>query len=200
MKKTSDDNQWKDDFPDGEDEELVKRQMWAYIENATLLNTEKKVGKKNRSVKLTLYSAVASLILLAGILLVFQMNRFARTTTINNMNELQVRQVEIGELKFILQPKSECTIRRTLIDGAISLKFCGAVSVQNSATSAQEINVASGLFSCTIVVKDKVNLHKGQIYLAMTDQKYSMISATTDEIIDGLPRSFSSRLEKRFNL
>ncbi|WP_256006843.1 hypothetical protein [Pedobacter deserti] len=200
MKKKSDHDRYNAGFPGGENEEQVKRQIWTHIESATLLATPKTERKNRRLSKFSIYAAAASIALVAGIFLALQTNSHLRPVTIDNINGKYLRKVSVGNLEFILQPNSECTIEQSLISNTTSLKFCGAVSVQNVSPVARKVHVASGLFSCTVTVNDSISLHKGQTYLAMTDQRYSLISATTEEILDGLPRSFSSRLEKRFNL
>ena len=48
--------------------------------------------------------------------------------------------------------------------------------------------------------KDGLRLLPGQTFLAMTDDVYQLITATTDELNDEIPRPFSARLVDRFRL
>lgn len=127
---------------------------------------------------------------------------FHKTITIDNRLGAAVSTVHIGNLQFAVQPNSSCTVTLPFWGNTPGqVQLCGAVSVVNAAGVAVRLQVNTDQQRCPgNEGSDVVSLNGGQTYLAMTDQHYHLISATQQELRDGLPRSFSARLTERFKL
>lgn len=176
----------------------LKEEMWSNIAARTIL-----AKPKPKSQYRFLYTALTTAAcVLFGIISLHYYNSstFASHILVNNLNGQEIKKINIGNLSFLVEPGSQCNISMDFLGQANDVKFCGAVSVISDSATVREFNIGTGTSGCTNMYQDKVKLQKGQTYLAMTDAEYNVITATRDEIAEGLPRVFSSRLSERFNL
>ncbi|CAI2766132.1 hypothetical protein [Flavobacterium collinsii] len=176
----------------------LKEEIWNNIAARTIL-----AKPKPKSQYRFLYAALTSAAcVLFGIISLHYYNSstFASHILVNNLNGQEAKKINIGKLSFLIEPGSMCNISMDFLGQANDVKFCGAVSVSSDSTTLREFNIGTGTSGCANIYQDKVKLQKGQTYLAMTDAEYNVITATRDEIAEGLPRVFSSRLSERFNL
>ncbi|WP_125721255.1 hypothetical protein [Flavobacterium ustbae] len=174
----------------------LKEQMWNEIASQT-------IHAKSKFPVRILYAVVSTAACaLFGIISANYISpeSFRSDILVNNMNGQEVKKINIGSLSFLVEPGSQCNISTDFFGEAANIEFCGAVSVSSDSATTQEFNIGTGTSSCDDTYQDKVKLRKGQTYLAMTDDEYNVITATNDEIAEGLPRVFSSRLSNRFNL
>lgn len=174
----------------------LKEEIWNGIALKTIH------AKPKVSVRSLYAAASVAACLLFGLMSMHHYNPELLGTDIlvNNVNGQEAKRINIGSLSFLVEPGSQVNISTDFFGQANDVKFCGAVSVISDAASTLEFNIATGTSGCKDTYEDKVKLRKGQTYLAMTDAEYNVIAATGDEIAEGLPRVFSSRLSKRFNL
>ncbi|MCW3467059.1 hypothetical protein [Chitinophaga nivalis] len=176
----------------------VKEQMWQVIDNTRTVARNRQ--RKARIRRLVYYPVAACLLMVLG--MVFKNSPWlTRSLIIDNRAYTTARTITVGNLEFKIEANSVCKIDIQLTGDAGNIAFCGAVSVVNKAAGSRDIQFNTGLSGCgEMPCNDQVHLHQGQTYMAMTDDDYHLISATKDEIADGLPRSFSTRLIQRFNL
>lgn len=190
-------------FTDSESQiivEVQKPELKQEIWNGIALKT---IHAKPKIAVRSLYAAASvAACLLFGLVSIhhYRSELLGTDILVNNVNGQQVKRINIGSLSFLVEPGSQVNISTDFFGQANDIKFCGAVSVISDAASTMEFNIATGTSGCKDTYEDKVKLRKGQTFLAMTDAEYNVIAATGDEIAEGLPRVFSSRLSKRFNL
>lgn len=174
----------------------LKEEMWSAIAAKTI---HAKSKFPNRFMYAMLSTAACVLFGIVS-LHYYNSSTFASQILVNNMHGQQVKKINIGNLSFLIEPGSQCNISMDFLGQANDIKFCGAVSVISDSAVAREFNIGTGTSNCSQNYQDRVRLRKGQTYLAMTDDEYNVITATGDEIAEGLPKVFSSRLLQRFNL
>ena len=174
----------------------LKEEIWTNIASRTI---HAKPKSQNRFLYAALTTAACVLFGIVS-LHYYNSSTFASQILVNNLNGQEIKKINIGSLSFLVEPGSQCNISMDFLGEASDVKFCGAVSVISDSAKVQEFNIGTGTSGCTTVYQDKVKLQKGQTYLAMTDADYEVITATRDEIAEGLPRVFSSRLSERFKL
>lgn len=176
---------------------LLRDEIWANISAA------KSVVKRRHSiVTLMKYSGYAAACLLIFLCCASNANLPALGSDIivDNLTGTRVKTVRVDELEIKVEPGSSCDIKESWFSRERTVKFCGAVAVANISGRSTDLRINTGFASCRENYMDSIALQKGQTYLAMTDDKYKVITATKDELADGLPQAFSARLHKRFNL
>lgn len=184
-------------WPAGENAGAVKQQIWEGISAA---RAEKRPYGRIRPL---VYYPAAAVLLIAGTLVCWlNPMLLSRKVIVMNKSGNETKTLVIGGFELGVKPKSECTIEIPLFgQGEGHIRFCGAVSVVNTSGRGTELYIGSDTGNCEgLPGSDVIHLVKGQTYLAMTDAEYNMISATSDELKDGLPRLFSARLYERFKL
>ncbi|WP_166921516.1 hypothetical protein [Flavobacterium poyangense] len=174
----------------------LKEEIWNEIAAKTI---HVKPKRQNRFLYTALSTAAC---VLFGIISLHYYNSstFGSHILVDNSSGQQIKRIDIGNLSFLVEPGSQCNISIDFLGQANDIKFCGAVSVTSDSAAVREFNIGTGTSSCTDSYQDRVKLRKGQTYLAMTDNEYKVITATKEEIADGLPRLFSARLQERFDL
>ncbi|NSL86262.1 hypothetical protein ECE50_005445 [Chitinophaga sp. Mgbs1] len=183
-------------WPAGEDEQEVREALWQHIRQAT-------TGRSRAIRRKLLYIPAAACLLLA-LALIWQHNPMllSRKLILRNGSSGVTQIFNIEELQLSLAPDSRCTLQVPLFGHhGDQVSLCGAVAVVNNSGHPVSLQVSSEAGSCTASAgSDEVTLRKGQTYLVMTDKDYNLIAATREELLDGLPRLFSSRLTERFKL
>ncbi|KLT70673.1 hypothetical protein [Flavobacterium sp. ABG] len=174
----------------------VKEEIWNSIAAKTI-NAKPKMPNRFLYTALTTAACVVF-----GIISLHYYNSstFGSQILVNNIHGQQIKRINIGNLSFLVEPGSQCNISTDFLGQANDIKFCGAVSVTSDSAAVREFNIGTGTSDCTDTYQDRVKLRKGQTYLAMTDDEYNVITATKEEIAEGLPRVFSARLSERFDL
>lgn len=99
-------------------------------------------------------------------------------------------------LQVAVEPGSQCEIRQGFFQKKPVIEFSGAVSITAQAGDCSQFILEEK----NSTVQQEFQLRKGQTFLAMTDDEFQLITATTDELNDEIPRPFSLRLMDRFRL
>jgi hypothetical protein len=186
------------DFPLDQDENSIKADMWKNI------SSFKKKGSIN-SYMIShwnhLYRIAAVLVLFIGFLVIRENPYFlSRSIAFDNSGSVIPKIVQYNNLDLILASNSRCEINVPYFGSVSSIKFCGAVSVKNRSDSARSLSISMDYKDCVHKTPEVIKLKKGNTYLAMTDETFKMVAATTQELEDGIPRPFNLRLTERFNL
>lgn len=176
-----------------ENEEILKAEMWSVI--------SERADKKNKVINIqraVLYIAAACITGLV-ILVKLQPSLLSRTTVIRN-DEVTAKTIVVNQMQLTIPAGSRCWINTPILGSSTAtIRFCGAVAVLNKCKTFT-LNVVTDDFKCVGKGKDVVKLFHGQTYMAMTDGEYNLIAATEEELKDGIPKLFSSRLTERFKL
>jgi len=177
----------------------VKVQMWETIYFDTISRT-RSFKRKVSLIRKVCYPIAAMLLLIAGWMASERHSNANRHVIINNLAGKQPIQKTFGDLTYLVEPGSHCEVVISGKNNESDLKFFGAVSVANHSGENSELRINTGSLDCHNQFSDELTVHKGQTYLAMTDDKCNVIAATTDELKDGLPGPFSAKLHQRFSL
>ncbi|PKK37186.1 hypothetical protein BWI96_07480 [Siphonobacter sp. SORGH_AS_0500] len=112
--------------------------------------------------------------------------------------QLTAQTIQLEGLKVVVEPGSRCEIRESIFQDSPLIEFSGAVSI----TAESEVSKARHFWleQEASTHRQEFYLRKGQTFLAMTDNVFNLITATTDELNDEIPRPFSLRLIDRFHL
>lgn len=183
--------------PAGAEDHRVKEAMWQRIKDATLL---KRRSLTRVIIRKAAWPVAACLFLAVAGSFSRSLNIFGRHVRIDNIGGGTLKEAIVGNLVFIVQPGGSCDVQIPLWGSDGEVQFSGAVSVANRSSGSSSFRINTGTLAGKFSYADHVILRKGQTYLAMTDDHYNVITATTDELEDGLPKPFSARLHKRFNL
>jgi len=122
----------------------------------------------------------------------------AQTRVVDTSHRTTAQTLRVNHLRLIIQPGSHCTVTTSPFDSETNVQFQGAVAVtpEQDDYSPETLTVECA----DSHKKDGLRLLRGQTFLAMTDDVYQLITATTDELNDDIPRPFSARLVDRFRL
>lgn len=175
-----------------ENEALLKSEMWLAIQQG--INNKKKSVVFRRRLLYSVAACIAALIALTW----WEPLLLSNTTVLKNDGST-TKTVIINQMEISVPAGSMCRIKTSINGTSASIKFCGAVSVLNKSESLTLSVFAEGM-QCEGKGSDIIRLRRGQTYMAIIDSKYNLIAATGDELKDGLPKSFSYRLEERFKL
>lgn len=122
----------------------------------------------------------------------------AQTSVIDTSHRATAQILRVNHLRLIVQPGSRCTVTTSPFDSETNVQFQGAVAIT---PERDDYDPETLTVECTDShKKDGLRLLPGQTFLAMTDDVYQLITATTDELNDDIPRPFSARLVDRFRL
>ncbi|MCK8494785.1 hypothetical protein M0L20_23150 [Spirosoma sp. RP8] len=121
-----------------------------------------------------------------------------QTSVIDTSHRATAQTLRVNHLRLIVQPGSRCTVTTSPFDFKTNVQFQGAVAIT---PERDDYDPETLTVECTDShKKDGLRLLPGQTFLAMTDDVYQLITATTDELNDDIPRPFSARLVNRFRL
>ncbi|WP_460639953.1 hypothetical protein [Larkinella harenae] len=122
----------------------------------------------------------------------------SQTSVVDTSHQATAQILRVNHLRLIVQPGSRCTVTTSFFDSETNVQFQGAVAIT---PERDDYNPKKLTVECTDShKKDGLRLLPGQTFLAMTDDVYQLITATTDELNDEIPRPFSARLVDRFRL
>ncbi len=182
-------------FPGQFDESTVRASMWQEIAAFKQVSANKKT---NRQYFYSLTACMAFLI--AGYLFMTGTDVFYRTISIDNQHTYSSKHYTIEDINLTVGSNSRCEIKVPVFGPVEKIRFSGAVSIMNTSLKSRKLDVRMDFKDCASKAAELIQLKKGNTYMAMTDKKYKMISATISEIKDGIPRSFCTPLIKQFNL
>ncbi len=180
-------------------EQVVKTQMWQHIQRRTIFRSRYLASAKDRSRRGS-YAIAASLLLLVSWAIFRNGSMLDQRVTISNVTGHQPIKKTLGELTYVIEPGSRCDVVISYWKKESDVSFCGAISVANHSRSNSDLHIHKAIADRGKAFSDELIIRKGQTYLAMTDDEYNVIAATTDELNDGLPGPFSARLHQRFSL
>lgn len=186
------------DFPVGQDENSIKTEIWKHI-----TGFEKKDPAKSTIIFRwnPLYRIAACLALLTGFLMVKQNPNFlSHTATFDNSGSAVSKNVHYNNLDLTIASNSRCEVRVPYFGSESTISFHGAVSVKNRSQQTRSLRISMDHTGGARKASEPIRLKKGNTYLAMTDQTFKMVAATTQELEDGIPRPFNLRLTERFKL
>ncbi|MBE9466603.1 hypothetical protein ACFP1I_12195 [Dyadobacter subterraneus] len=186
------------DFPLGQDKNSIKTEMWKHI-----TGFEKKGSAKSTIIFNWnhLYRIAACVVLLTGFLIVKQNTYFlSHTTTFDNSGSAVSKNVHYNNLDLTIASNSRCEVKVPYFGSESTISFHGAVSVKNRSQKTRSLRISMDQTGGSRKASELIRLKKGNTYLAMTDQTFKMVAATTQELEDGIPRPFNLRLTERFKL
>ncbi|MDQ1090385.1 hypothetical protein [Siphonobacter sp. SORGH_AS_1065] len=143
--------------------------------------------------------AFTKAVIAASILILMGYVGFIESNAISIHNQqLTAQTIQLEGLKVVVEPGSRCEIRESIFQDSPLIEFSGAVSI----TAESEVSKARHFWleQEASTHRQEFYLRKGQTFLAMTDNVFNLITATTDELNDEIPRPFSLRLIDRFHL
>ncbi|WP_090601871.1 hypothetical protein [Parapedobacter koreensis] len=181
-----------------ENEEDVRRQLWKGI--APVMYPSDTMPKRRshmwRSIRL---AAAASMIFVMGGILAIAHYAHSRVVIDNRSGE-SAQLVYVGGLQIEVAAHSSCAVSLPWFGREGSLDFQGAVAVTNPTSRSRNLRISTGMENGDRQGKDRVHLHGGQRYLAVDDVDCQFVAATDDELLDGIPMGFKSKLAQRFSL
>jgi hypothetical protein len=122
----------------------------------------------------------------------------AQPNVVDTSHRATAQILRVNHLRLTVQPGSRCTVTTSPFDSETNVQFQGAVAI-----TPERDDYEPGTLTVECIdshKKDGLRLLPGQTFLAMTDDVYQLITATTDELNDDIPRPFSARLVDRFRL
>ncbi|MFD1145454.1 hypothetical protein ACFQ4C_30290 [Larkinella insperata] len=179
-------------------EQSVRDEIWQAIQQSQPGTPEKvSIGRG----WLNVYGRVAATLAAACLTLWLSygwLGGLCQTSVVDTSHRATAQILRVNHLRLIVQPGSHCTVTTSPFDSETNVQFQGAVAItpERDGDNPEKLTV-----ECTDShKKDELRLLPGQTFLAMTDDVYQLITATTDELNDEIPRPFSARLVDRFRL
>jgi hypothetical protein len=180
-------------------DEMVKAQIWDNV-YASTIGRVRSFQQNVNLIRNICFPVAAMLLIIAGLNISERNIDSDKHVVIDNLAGKRAIVKTFGDLTYLVEPGSRCELVISGKNNESDLKFCGAVSVANHSGENSELRIKTGLLTCTNKFSDELTVRNGQTYLAMTDDQYNVIAATTDELKEGIPGPFSAKLHQRFSL